>query len=89
VLFRSLGVAFRSESTAPNVTLLQCRTLSSLEFPLLDRPGSYERPRGTFRTSTNERRLFLVCTDRVSRQLNLRAAQSQDDRLETKIPGPE
>ena len=89
VVLLILGVAFRSESTAPKVTLLQCRTLSSHEFPLLDKQGSYERARGTFRTSINGRRLFLVCTDRVSHQLNLRAARGQDDRVGTRMPDPE
>ena len=77
-----LGVTFRpSEDRVQVVTLLQCKTL-----PLFDKQGSYERPRGTFRTSLNERRLFLVCTDRVSRQLVLRAHRNQDGRVEKRIP---
>lgn len=82
-----LGVTFRpSEDRVRVVTLLQCKTLPAHEFPLLDKQGSYERPRGTFRTSLNERRLFLVCTDRASRQLVLPADRSQDDRVEKRIP---
>jgi hypothetical protein len=82
-----LGVTFKpSEDRVQVVTLLQCKTLPSHEFPLFDKQGSYERPRGTFRTSLNERRLFLVCTDRVSRQLVLRADRSQDGRVEKRIP---
>jgi len=85
-----LGVTFRpSEDRVRVVTLLQCKTLPSREFPLFDKQGSYERARGTFRTSINGRQLFLVCTDRVSRQLNLRAAPSQDDRVGTRMPDPE
>ncbi len=82
-----LGVTFKpSEDRVQVVTLLQCKTLPSHEFPLFDKQGSYERPRGTFRTSLNERQLFLVCTDRVSRQLVLRADRSQDGRVEKRIP---
>ena len=87
-----LSVTYKSETStgeqAP-ITLLQCRTLSLPEFPLLDKQGSYERPRGRFRRSLNEYRLFLVCTDRVYRQPNLRADRSPDDRVETRIPAPE
>lgn len=85
-----LGVTFRpSEDRVRVVTLLQCKTLPSREFPIFDKQGSYERPRGTFRTSLNERQLLLVCTDRVSRQLVLRADRSQDGRLENRFPNPE
>src|SRR5215212_884893 len=86
-----LGITFKSESRptdegAPIVTLLQCKTLPSHESPLFDKQGSYERPRGTFRTSINERQLFLVCIDRVYRQPKLRVDRSRDDRGETRIP---
>lgn len=86
-----LTVTYKSESRpapdrAPMVTLLQCKTLPSPEFLLFERQGSYKRPRGTFRTSLNERQLFLVCTDRVSRQQKLRVDRSPDDRVETKPP---
>lgn len=86
-----LTVTYKSESRPPDdrlpmVTLVQCKTLPSHEFPLFERQGSYERPRGRFRTSLNERQLFLVCTDRVSRQLKLRVDRSQDDRVETSTP---
>ena len=89
-----LGVMYRSESArsddhVPVLTLLQCTTLRSHEPPLFEKKGSFERPRGTFRTPLNERQLFLVCTDRVSRQLSLRVDRSQDDRAETRIPGLE
>jgi hypothetical protein len=86
-----LGVTFKSESTVPEpvVTLLQCKSLPSREFPLLDKQGNYERPRGTFRMSLSERQLFLVCTDRVFRQPESRVDRSQDDRVETRIPAPE
>ena len=86
-----LIVTYKSESRpspdrSPMVTLLQCKTLPSHEFLLFERQGSYRRPRGTFRTSLDERQLFLVCTDRVSRQQELRVDRSQDDRAETKTP---
>lgn len=86
------GVTYKSEMRPPDdrvpmVTLLQCKTLRSHEYPLFERQGSYERPRGTFRMSLNERRLFLVCTDRVFRQPNLRAGRNQDGRLENRTPG--
>ena len=86
-----LTVTYKSESKPspdrlPLVTLLQCKTLPSHEFPLFERQGSYKRPRGTLRTSLNERQLFLVCTDRVSRQQKLRVDRSPDDRGETKPP---
>src|SRR5215204_3163826 len=89
-----LGVTFKSESRppdegAPIVTLLQCKTLPSHESPLFDKQGNYERPRGMFRRSINERQLFLVCTDRVYRQPELRVDRSRDDRGETRIPAPE
>jgi hypothetical protein len=89
-----LGVTFKSESRPPDertpiVTLLQCETLPSHESPPFDKQGSYERHRGTFRTSINERQLFLVCTDRVYRQPKLRVDRSRDDRGETRIPAPE
>lgn len=90
ILVFSFG--YRSDSNRAEdaaVTLLQCRTLPPHEFPLFDRQGSYERPRGRFRTSLDERRLFLVCTDRVSRQLRLRADRSRDGRVETRIPALE
>jgi len=75
-----------SHDPSTPVTLLRCKTLSSHEFLPSERQGSYKRPRGTFRTSLNERQLFLVCTDRVSRQRKLRVDRSQDDRVETKTP---
>lgn len=86
-----LTVTYKSESRLshdrwPMVTLLQCKTLPSHEFLPFERQGSYKRPRGTFRTSLNERQLFLVCTDRVSRQQKLRVDRSQGDRVETKTP---
>lgn len=78
-----------SHDRAPMVSLLQCRTLPSHEFLLSERQGSYKRPRGTLRTSLNERQLFLVCTDQVSRQQKPRVDRSQDDRVETKTPAPD
>lgn len=86
-----LGISFKSElrPSEDRVTLFQCKTLSSREFPLLDKQGSYERPRGTFRTSLNERQLLLVCTDQVSHRLVLRVDRSLDDRLENRIPARE
>lgn len=86
-----LTVTYKSESRLshhrlPMVTLFQCKTLPSHEFLLFVRPGSFERPRGRFRTSLDERQLFLVCTDRVSRQLKLRVDQSQDGRVLTRTP---
>jgi hypothetical protein len=92
VVILILGLTYRPEAIRSEdraVTLLQCKTLQSHEFPLFDKQGSYERLRGRSRTSLSERQLFLVCTDRVSRQLNLRADRSQDDRVETRIPAPE
>lgn len=95
VVILILSVTFKSESKndpddrIPSITLLQCRALPSHESPLFEKQGSYERPRGTSRTSLNERQLFLVCTDRVSRQLNLRVDRSRDGRVETRIPAPE
>ena len=84
-----LTVTYKPESRSshyrlPMVTLFQCKTLPSHEFLLFETPGSYERPRGRFRTSLNERQLFLVCTDRVSRQLKLRVDRSQDGRVLTR-----
>lgn len=92
VMILIVGLTYRSGSNPSDhqtVTLLQCKTLASHEFPLVDKQGSYERPRGTSRTSLNERQLLLVCTDRVSRQLNLRADRSQDGHVETRIPALE
>lgn len=92
VVILILAVTYKSESRSPDVplvTLLQCKSLPSHEFPLFDNQGSYARPRGTPRTSLNEHRLFLVCTDRVSHQPNPRADRSQDGRVETRLPAPE
>ena len=89
-----LGVLYKSDSgrsdnSARAFTLLQCTPLPSHEPPLFDKQGSFERPRGTFRKTLNERQLFLVCIDRASRQLMLRADRSRDGRVETRIPVPE
>ena len=85
-----LSVMYKSKSgpadRLPMATLFQCKTLPSHEFLLFERPRSYERPRGRFRTSLDERQLFLVCTDRVSLQLKLPVDQSQDGRVLTRTP---
>ena len=86
-----LSVMYKSESGPPDdrlpmFTLFQCKTLPSHEFLLFETQGSYERPRGRFRTSLDERQLFLVCTDRVSHQLKLRVGRSQDGRVSTRTP---
>jgi hypothetical protein len=86
-----LGVTHRLEqrSTDDRVTVLRCKTISSHDFQLLDKQGNYERPRGTFRKSLNECRLFLVVLDQVYCQPALRVDRNQDDRVETRIPAPE
>jgi len=86
-----LAVTYKSELRPshhrfPMVIQFQCKTFPSHEFLLFERQGSYGRPRGRFRTSLNERQLFLVCTDRVSRQLKLRVDRSQDGRVLTRTP---
>ena len=89
-----LGVLYKSDSGRSDnpvraFTLFQCTPRPSHEPPLFDKQGSFERPRGTFRTTLNERQLFLVCTDRVSRQPDPRVDRSQDGRAETRIPALE
>lgn len=84
-----LSVTYKSESRPPDdrlqmVTLFQCKTFPSHKFLLFERQRSCERPRGRFRTSLNERQLFLVCSDRVSRQLKLRVDRNQDGRVLTR-----
>ena len=84
-----LSVTYKSESRPPDdglqmVTLFQCKTFPSHKFLLFERQGSYERPRGRFRTSLNEPQLFLVCTDRVSHQLKLPVDRNQDGRVLTR-----
>jgi hypothetical protein len=83
-----LNVMFRSESKPPDartpiITVLQCKTLPSHD-PLFEKEVSYELPNRISRR-LNGRELFLVCTDRGSRQANLRADRNQEDRVETRI----
>lgn len=86
-----LGVTPRSKpkSTDDRVTLLRCETILLHGFQLLDKQGKHERPRGTFRRSLDECRLFLVVPDQIYCQPTLRADRNQDDRVETRIPAPE